>query len=429
MPLLYIPARDSRHRIACFALYKALLKQVPGIYLDDPRNSLPSDTVNPLKYMIRKVFRRNTTDISPRLVVSALSNGYKFLHLLHGAKTRNSPEHKTIVNILQRVASGRKPPKIKTPPRPPRTPFLTKHLNPSFIADEWFSQPEEPRYFYTTTERPLPASALGGTGIRRVPFMAMTASGDPFMRTGNPQPAPLGFRHRRLTARRQKWIDYVKDLEGDSLYWAQREDEWDDLVAEAGAEKDCEPEATFAHQIGQTLQYVERVRRIRKLDQLERGKVLYNLVKEETALAQAESIARADDPTGQMGGGLITYHNTNKGPSQSSKTKSTNPRRKNEEVQKKQVARYADFEIRTKLRRRQTHPGTGPRSTNDTIPQQEMQENKQAESSFWADLHGDDIGERSENMNPSRRAQNRIKKRNGNREIADLPWDGKFLEK
>ena len=95
MPAYFVPARNSRHRTACeslpfldveveigrltflgIALYRALLQQVPKISLPDDVVS-GAGAVNPIKHLIRKGFRRNRIDTSPRLVVPALQNGYK----------------------------------------------------------------------------------------------------------------------------------------------------------------------------------------------------------------------------------------------------------------------------------------------------------------------------------------------------------------
>jgi hypothetical protein len=79
MPGLFVPARDSRHRAACFALYKALIRQSVRVPLPDDVVRPPGleGPVHPLKHLVRKGFRRNKNDTSSRLVISALRNGYK----------------------------------------------------------------------------------------------------------------------------------------------------------------------------------------------------------------------------------------------------------------------------------------------------------------------------------------------------------------
>ena len=63
------------------ALYRALLELCPRIPLP---TTLPSQgTVNPIKHLIRKGFRRYNYDYSPRLAVKALKVGYN-VRLIYG---------------------------------------------------------------------------------------------------------------------------------------------------------------------------------------------------------------------------------------------------------------------------------------------------------------------------------------------------------
>lgn len=76
----FVPARDSRHRHACFALYRALVRE-------GRRVPLPSDLLgpnasgphkgHPIPGLIQRQFRRNKGDVSKRLVFVALTAGYK----------------------------------------------------------------------------------------------------------------------------------------------------------------------------------------------------------------------------------------------------------------------------------------------------------------------------------------------------------------
>lgn len=74
MPIL-IPARNSRHRTACFALYRALLRSARDIQVSV--DHVPERVNDPIRWLIRGQFRRNRKDVSPRLVYSSLSAGYK----------------------------------------------------------------------------------------------------------------------------------------------------------------------------------------------------------------------------------------------------------------------------------------------------------------------------------------------------------------
>jgi hypothetical protein len=75
LPNPFVPARSSRHRLACLALYRALVREGQRVPLPD--DVLASGTTHPIKHLVRRQFRRNKGDVSKRLVYSALSAGYK----------------------------------------------------------------------------------------------------------------------------------------------------------------------------------------------------------------------------------------------------------------------------------------------------------------------------------------------------------------
>lgn len=90
MPSLFYPKKSSAHRTACklsmntrtklilrplgIALYRALLSHTASLQL--PAESLRV-TIDPIKHLIRKQFRRNQHLMSPRLIVTALKIGYE----------------------------------------------------------------------------------------------------------------------------------------------------------------------------------------------------------------------------------------------------------------------------------------------------------------------------------------------------------------
>ncbi|TLS30101.1 hypothetical protein PpBr36_03846 [Pyricularia pennisetigena] len=298
MTLQYIPARDSRHRTACFALYKALLKQVPAIVLPAQGTSLPGDRVNPVRHLIRKSFRRNKNETSRRLVVSCLSNGYKFLHLLNGAKIPASPEHKTVIDLIERNTSRRKPPtpRNEPTPEPPRKHLLTRHPNPAYDPDEWFEMSREPRFFYSPTDRPRPAEELGGSGIRRVPYVVSTATHDPFLRITKPEPISLSMAIRGRIKQKQRWADFrIDSFEYGGKRLAQLEDQWEDLVAGGpGLGAAADGGATYVETIMQSLRYLKRVEELDYLDKLHRAAALDQIESQERKLAEEEAAAREE---------------------------------------------------------------------------------------------------------------------------------------
>ncbi|TLD05196.1 uncharacterized protein PgNI_09171 [Pyricularia grisea] len=286
----------------------ALLKQVPDILLPAETTSFPGDRVNPIRHMIRKSFRRNSHDTSPRLVVSSLSNGYKFLHLLDAAKTTGSPEHKTVVDLIQRNTSRRKPP---TPhpeptPEPPTKHLLTRHPNPKYDPDEWFATTKQPRFFYSPAERPRSAKELGGSGIRRVPHVATTACDYPFLRTKKPQPMSLGVSLWRRSQQKQRWRTLCIEFEGDAARLARLEDEWEDLVAGGpGLGAAADGGATFAKSIAESLLFLNRVEILDNMDKMYRAAALNEIEDRERELAKKEAAAREKAARGESKAGGV----------------------------------------------------------------------------------------------------------------------------
>ncbi len=72
----FIPARDSRHRGAVVALYRALAKTANKVTLPDQIGVVSSGS-KPIQSILRRRFEKNSKDISPRLVFAALTAGYK----------------------------------------------------------------------------------------------------------------------------------------------------------------------------------------------------------------------------------------------------------------------------------------------------------------------------------------------------------------
>lgn len=68
------PGRITRHRFACLALYRALLRSARDIKVSV---KTPEDIKNPIRWLIRGQFRRNRKEGNPRFVYSSLAAGYK----------------------------------------------------------------------------------------------------------------------------------------------------------------------------------------------------------------------------------------------------------------------------------------------------------------------------------------------------------------
>ncbi|KAI0112513.1 hypothetical protein GGR51DRAFT_507359 [Nemania sp. FL0031] len=230
-----VPARDSRHRIACFALYRALLRLAPRITLPDDLATGWGAGKNPITLHIQRAFRRNVADTSPRIVYPALSAGYRMLTLLHDAATSpSSAHHASITSFLrarlaerQRSLANRGPPPGIKPaaPRPGTIPLLVN------ISPPPSRQNPNPAPEYTTPSRPRAQSELGGTGRRKVPRLEM-ANSFPFLRLTKPEPVLLSRVLAQKVVRRAEREFAVRELTDEALPDAYLEDRWDEIVAE-----------------------------------------------------------------------------------------------------------------------------------------------------------------------------------------------------
>lgn len=75
--LPFVPARNSRHRIAVLSLYRALLRSANKI--DVPNDVCQTTTKGPLAFAINKAFVKNRPYTSYRLVYASMTAGYKVL--------------------------------------------------------------------------------------------------------------------------------------------------------------------------------------------------------------------------------------------------------------------------------------------------------------------------------------------------------------
>ncbi|EEY23923.1 conserved hypothetical protein [Verticillium alfalfae VaMs.102] len=289
-PLQFVPARDSRHRHACLALYRALVREGRRIPL--PTDILADQSAHPIQHMIRKQFRRNKGDTGPRVVFAALTAGYKFLSLFRQAQTTSSTAHAEVLAHVKRKrlesATSRanykpKPPQLDKPqfcPKPP--PLLTRHRDPDGSVS------------YTSTLRPAPSSQLRGR--RRIPVVFVTSQGVPFLRTKKPQPVRLECALRRQGQRRQARVTQAIELREVSTPAAKDEDNWERLVEglqrEEGRGREREREGdseTFAAAVQTGWQALGRSLQNERLDWVAKTEAYVKIVDEERRMAKLEA--------------------------------------------------------------------------------------------------------------------------------------------
>ncbi|KAH0489630.1 hypothetical protein TgHK011_010050 [Trichoderma gracile] len=297
----FIAARNSRHRTAALALYRALLRTASRIPLAE---NAPK---HPLAQIVRKRFSKNTGYTSYRLIYAAMGAGYKFLDLLTKAQTPNSPEHSQVLNHLQSVRNTAAVSRTKPHPKqykraPPPEPLLIN------VAKE----NEPPKY--TSNILPRPKESLNGP--RKVPSVSATAEGQPFVRLKKPQPHTLSRmigRKGRIFSNR---IELIMDLDERVTSEAALEDEWDrmmdDLLAKEGVQGakrnkqasyswDAENNAkmeTFGWSVQLSRLWWEWKVEKTWEDWIARGNALQELVEQERSLAEREE-GRSNAATGR----------------------------------------------------------------------------------------------------------------------------------
>ncbi|KAF6822875.1 DNA repair protein [Colletotrichum musicola] len=224
-PLPFIPARNSRHRIAVIALYRALARQARGI-------NLPQDVCrhgkNPVPELVKRGFRRNKADVSQRLVFAALSAGYKFITLFRNAQVEGSKEHSEIVAYLREknelIARSEANQRRRRKPRKPRS--LRGLPPPPPVLKKVSKEGERPRY--VSPRYPRPRDSFKGR--RKIPHVVVTSSDHVFLRQKSPQPRAVTNLLRRKQARKMRMVDYMTGVREGGAQFAEAEDKWDRLV-------------------------------------------------------------------------------------------------------------------------------------------------------------------------------------------------------
>jgi len=208
MPAQFIPRKSGSHRIACFALYRALLEQCLRVPI--PAELQSKGPIHPLKHLVRKQFRRNTWEHSPKIVVAALKTGYKAEKLLRTAGDGETAPRNQIYELLRARKSIAAASALVPQPSKPKIRY------PEAI-------PGAPKLLET---RPLPLKKL--SGLRHVPIFAK-AMVSSFLRIQKPQSPYLSRVLRDKITTKQKRMDARERIELLEEI-AIAENTWEDIV-------------------------------------------------------------------------------------------------------------------------------------------------------------------------------------------------------
>jgi uncharacterized protein YifE (UPF0438 family) len=268
---------------------------------DDLTTSSPLGPAHPIPTLIRNAFRRNKRDTSPRLVVSALKNGYRYLTLLSRAADPSTPEHASVLTFLRenqaRVvdlkakAEAEAASRISTAPIEGRTPLIKK------ISAEG----EPPVYAPTGPPRPLSSFR---SGVRKPPTLAATM-GVPFLRLKKPQPRFLERVLRQKSQRRTNRVEKILQMMGEGMEEAGVEDEWERLMwrlmveqrknerrTKGGGDWVERDEGSFRQSMRDAISYAMDVTERERQDLVARGQAMWQIVLAEQEMALQEEKER-----------------------------------------------------------------------------------------------------------------------------------------
>ncbi|KIX95206.1 uncharacterized protein Z520_09122 [Fonsecaea multimorphosa CBS 102226] len=253
MPRLLAPHKSGLHRLACFSLYKALLRESTrvGAAIDNPA------VARTLQSLIRFRFDRDRKLLSPSQVANGLEAGHGALSLLRACARKSSDALNRLSQTLEHVAlQAESTAKYRAelasrwkPPPPSRRPHLENLRRVANKANH-ISTPDNPRIF----QHPRPISEVK-SGVRKVPNLIL-AQGIPLLKYPGPTPVLL---NRVLTSKIKwgvrKWAQHL-DI-GEKIQLGEWEDEWDSILARKhGIMETCEG-ATANEQQGRGGELVE----------------------------------------------------------------------------------------------------------------------------------------------------------------------------
>lgn len=207
------------------ALYRSLLRLStrvplpPYLSTSGPLRRPSSPTgQNPLRALVTRSFTLHRPLTSPRLITSALSQGYRFLALLLTEAASASPSPRLLAFLdanvarLQATRAERAALRAKYAPGKDLVPLIAK------VADN------PPRYEPTGPPRPVAEGK-----VRWVPKFD-DCGGIPFLRMRGRQSFVLSAVLNRKLGKRRERLELVEEMMGEGVRGAEEEDVWEGLV-------------------------------------------------------------------------------------------------------------------------------------------------------------------------------------------------------
>lgn len=271
MPRYLVLRRSGVHRAACFALYRAILRQKHKLQLNEHHQHL-------FRKPIRAIFKRNSKLQSPPQISTALQLGYETLDGLNDG-VRQQRLLNRILELASPASTSAQPEDL---PSSPQTKIAPAQKTPRRHAAR-----------YPGARRTLDRPFFHLSGRRHVPKL-INANRVPFLRLKKPQPPFLSRVIRDTVKTREHRILRAARLTSE-LPTAADEDEWDEILDEQ-FESDCRgPEVhPWQHEVQRALDsnHKLQVEAIQKRADISAN--MYTIQEQEKALAEEEKLRIRD---------------------------------------------------------------------------------------------------------------------------------------
>jgi hypothetical protein len=283
-----LPRRSTEHRVAAIALYRALLRQCASTPLDDEARTA-------LQNVVRNRFKKNEHIHSHNKLRIYFHAGYEAIDLLDGSVAGDGESTARIKDYLTRIPEELKTTPMKQPPKAYREAQRGKKQRNPPLPDPTESTACPPPEFSELSQRPRPHSALGGSGIRRVPKL-VNANGIPILRLKKPQPASLSRIIRQKLNVRTRRVETRNFCQRELLPLLEQEDKWDQtllsVIPDKAVARDIQRGENWVYEIEEYLKQSETLHRSSLYRNKEVADRMFDIVRQEQVLAKQEKMMR-----------------------------------------------------------------------------------------------------------------------------------------
>ncbi|KZF22313.1 hypothetical protein L228DRAFT_283474 [Xylona heveae TC161] len=210
MPRFLLPSQSGRHRFACLALYRALVRQCG-------RTPFPRDQQNSLRAIIAQEFQKKKDWQSIPLLRVAFQAGYEANDVLASSARGSVEGTSRILKLLHELG-----------PSLIERPSLSVTKSPDHTRPNGNKSKFHPPAPYPGASPVLSRPYKQISGRRHIPVL-VNANGFPILRFKKPQSPFLSRILRQKITQRHRRVERMHALES-MMQLANEEDEWDSLL-------------------------------------------------------------------------------------------------------------------------------------------------------------------------------------------------------